>query len=44
MPLAARRPPLRSSFERNVRRIAAIHMQISMLSIVFLWDAVAGPV
>ena len=41
-PLAARRPLLKAFFERNARRIALVDMQVSAVSIVFLWMTVSG--
>jgi hypothetical protein len=40
-PLAPRRPGLQSFLTRNARRFAAIDMQTTIVSMIFLWMAVA---
>lgn len=44
VPLTPRRPRLKAFLERNARRLALIDMQVSVVSIVFLWVTVSGVV
>lgn len=44
VPLTPRRPRLRALLERHARRLALIDMQVTVVSIVFLWVTVAGVV
>ncbi len=43
VPLAPRRPALQGWLSRNARRLTVIDMQITIVSLIFLWLVVAGP-